>query len=94
MFNLGVLSPDDFYAVTECDEGGIDFIDRSTEEIPVLLTEDGLKKVISAFEKKMETLVYYPPLETQLSWQMIIIEQIKHFKRVIYYEALPLVNLL
>jgi hypothetical protein len=34
----------------------------------------------------METLIFYPPLKTQLSWQAIIIEQVKHFKRVIMGE--------
>ena len=36
----------------------------------------------------METLIYYPPEETQVSWQMIIIEQVKHFKRVLLGEEM------
>ena len=43
---------------------------------------EGLEKVIPAFEKKMETLVYYPSLETQLSLDMIVIEQVKHLKGI------------
>jgi len=82
LFNLGILSPDDFCTVIDGEGEGVDIIDKQTEK-PVLLTKDGLKKVITAFEKKMETIVYYSPLVTQLSWQMIIIEQVKHFKRVI-----------
>ena len=76
LFNLGVLSLEDFNVITE------------DEERPVLLTKDGLKKVIIAFQKKMDTLVHYPPAESQLSWQMIIIEQVRHLKRVILGEEM------
>ncbi len=39
--------------------------------------------MIAQFEKKMDTLLYYPPLEKQMSYSMIIYEQIRHFKRVV-----------
>jgi len=88
LFNLGVLSPDDFHEVIENEEGNTENSSLRKGEKPILLTKEGLKKVIPAFQKKMETLVFYPPLETQLSWQMIIIEQVKHFKRVILGEEM------
>ena len=52
----------------------------------MLLTKDGLKKVISQFEKKLETKIYYEPMNQQLSYKRIMREQINQFKRVINRE--------
>jgi len=85
LFNHGILSPIDFCTVPDGRDDDLDIIDKQVEK-PVLLTKDGLKKVIPVFEKKMETVVSYPPLADHLSWKMIIIEQVKHLKRVILGE--------
>jgi len=82
LFNHNVLSVELFRTVTDVDDTDTDN-SANDEERTILLTNEGLKKVITAFEKKMEALVYYPPLETQLSLDMIIIEQVKQLKRVI-----------
>jgi len=85
LFNHNVLSVESFHTITSVEDTDTDN-SVNDDEKAVLLTNEGLKKVISAFEKKMETLMYYPPLGTQLSLDMIIIEQVKHFKRVILGE--------
>ncbi|MCL2193339.1 MAG: hypothetical protein FWB78_08085 [Treponema sp.] len=58
------------------------------DERTVLLTKEGLKKVISAFENKMETLVHYLPSKNRLTLSAIIIEQVRHFKRVVFGEEM------
>jgi CRISPR-associated protein Cas1 len=82
LFNHNVLSPELFHTVTGVEDTEVDSSEDEGERT-ILLTNEGLKIVIPAFEKRMETLVYYPPLETQLSLDMIIIEQVKQLKRVI-----------
>jgi len=82
LFNRGVLSPLDFDIVDEFDDADM----GKDGEKAVLLNKDGLKKAITAFENKIETLLFYPVLETQMSLNMIIIEQVKHLKRVIQGE--------
>ena len=86
LINHGVLSPDDFHTVVNNDNIDMDSEIPDIEEKAVLLTKKGLNKVITAFEKKIDTLVYYPPLENQVSINKIIIEQVKHFKRVVLGE--------
>ena len=86
LFNHGVLSPDDFRTITDDENVSADSDVHDAGEKAVLLTKSGLNKVIPAFEKKIDTLVYYLPSETQLSINKIIIEQVKHFKRVILGE--------
>jgi len=86
LFNLGVLSSNDFYTVSDDESADMVPAIHDTNEKAVLLTKEGLSKVIPAFENKMETLVYYPPSETQVSLNMIVIEQVNHFKRVILEE--------
>lgn len=55
----------------------------SEKQIGVLLTKAGLKKVIGAFEAKMNSLVLYPPTTQKLSYAKIIYQQVLHYKRVV-----------
>lgn len=92
LFNLGVLNETDFHQVTFSG----DSVDYPLEKSPaageqaafksqkgVLLTQTGLRKVISQFEKKMDTPLFYQPLQKQLNYKQIVLQQVKHFKRVI-----------
>lgn len=96
LFNLGTLSKEDFREVTfggEDEEYPLEAVDRETRESAVvenkkgvLLTKEGLKKVITQFEKKIDTTYYYQPQNRGVSYKQIIREQVKHFKRVILGE--------
>jgi len=100
LFNLGILDKDDFEEVTfstrsidyPLQNDGQEIVDEDQEisayeeKKGVLLTKDGLKKVISQFEKKLETKIYYEPMNQQLSYKRIMREQINQFKRVINRE--------
>jgi CRISPR-associated protein Cas1 len=85
LFNLGMLSEDDFELVMDEDfpETGTD---RKNSEFPVWLTQKGLAKTISGFEKKVSSILYYQPLKAEIPLNNIIIEQVKHFKRVLLGE--------
>lgn len=52
----------------------------------VLLNKPALKKVISAFEGKMNSLILYPPSGQKISYTKIIYAQAEHYKRVILGE--------
>ena len=54
-----------------------------TDKKGILLTKAGLKKVIAAFENKMDTLILYSPTGQKISYSRIIYEQVEHYKRVI-----------
>ncbi|MEM5947015.1 CRISPR-associated endonuclease Cas1 [Spirochaetia bacterium 38H-sp] len=96
LFNLGILKKSDFIEKdfsSYDDEYPIDSDAREekiieTEEkiYGIILTKEGLKKVAHQFEEKMHTLIFYPPLNKKISYEKIIIEQIRHFKRVIIGE--------
>lgn len=100
LFNMGTLKETDFESVS-FDESDGDFpleqhleISGSDTEIDIteknscgiLLTKSGLKKVITAFENKMDSLIFYPPKNQKLSYAKIIYEQVIHYKRVILGE--------
>ena len=98
LFNLRTLSPDDFETKT-FSEDDVDFplesnhVPDSTDENQsesndsvlkaVLLTKDGIKKVIAAFEAKMDSTILYQPTNQKLPYKKIIYEQAEHYKRVI-----------
>lgn len=96
LFNMGTLKEDDFDSI-DFSEDDVDYPleasmppDSSTEKIAqenktkgVLLKKDALKKVISAFEQKMESSILYLPTGQRLSYQKIIYAQAEHYKRVI-----------
>lgn len=95
LFNKAVLDEADFRE-EQFSEESIDYPlqpDDTSEETEdhsiiserkgVLLNREGLKKVITHFEKKLETEIYYKPLLKRISYMKLIHEQVKHFKRVI-----------
>lgn len=99
LFNLGILAKTDFNSSVfsmddddqpldtpiEVQEGTV--VTESAERLSgVLLTNEGLKKVSNQFEEKMATLIFYPPIAEKISYQQVMIEQIKHFSRVLMGE--------
>jgi CRISPR-associated protein Cas1 len=99
LFNLGVLNKSDFSICvfsadddnqpldTPVDVQESTVVTESAERISgVLLTSEGLKKVSSQFEEKMSTLIFYPPTAEKISYQQVMIEQVKHFSRVLMGE--------
>ncbi len=96
LFNLAILKPDDFHEVIfsedsdnyplSLEEGGHDDESKSTvfrQKRGVLLTKDGLKKVITHLEKKINSTIYYQPLLKKITYKVLIHEQVKHFKRLL-----------
>jgi len=90
MFNLGILSEGNFDDVVFGEEsdyprpeesGEID--DFMPKKRGVLLTKEGLRKVITQFEKKLDTPFFYPPLDNRITYKKIFFEQVKHFRRVL-----------
>ena len=99
LFNLGTLKSEDFekkefssesedYPLELEQEKGDSDSDLNDEEnssakYGILLTKAGIKKVISAFEAKMNSLILYAPAEQKISYAKIIYRQVQHYKRVI-----------
>ncbi len=90
LFNLGVLSAGNFDDVSFAEDG--DYPRRpencesdydGPEKRGVLLTKEGLRKVITQFEKKLDTPFFYPPVDGRITYKKIFFEQIKHFRRVL-----------
>lgn len=77
LFNKGILKEEDFYSPEP----------KENEVRGVLIKKDQLKKVISHFEEKMNSEVYYSPGKKKYSWQRVIDKQVLHFKQVISGEV-------
>ncbi|ERP30768.1 CRISPR-associated endonuclease Cas1 [Chitinivibrio alkaliphilus] len=99
LFNRKSLTRDDFRVVTHDDEEdipGSSLEDGPIEDMKaVLLTKEGVGKTITAFEKKLEQEILYPPQQKRLAWTDIFRKQAAHIKRVIMEEELnfkPLVK--
>lgn len=98
LFNLGILQEDDFREVifsAENDEyplnPNLETDKKQTafqKKKGILLSRNGLRKVITHFEKKLETQLFHPPMEKRLSYKQLIFQQVKHFKRLIMGEEL------
>lgn len=92
LFNLGTLKNEDFeiqmfdsdaedFSLNDQDDGKGKTI--NTEKNAVLLTKNGMKKVIAAFEEKIDSLILYVPAGEKISYKKIIYEQAAHYKRVV-----------
>lgn len=60
---------------------------RITGKYPVILAPDAFGRVIEAFEKKLTTTFYYPPLERTITYAEAIVAQAAHYRKVIEGEA-------
>jgi CRISPR-associated protein Cas1 len=92
LFNLGVLSPGDFDDCDFSEDGDFPLAteeesqpgsEPESEKRGVLLTKEGLRKVITQFEKKLDTPFFYPPLEARITYKKLFFEQARHFRRVL-----------
>jgi CRISPR-associated protein Cas1 len=98
VFNLKTLTPADFIQTPGPeeeieDDGDSDltdaFGDKESETrenpsaLPVRLTDDGFKKFIAQFERKMAEKVRFPLTEQQFSYRDCIREQVRHFARLV-----------
>ncbi len=67
-------------------EDGVDTNREDKGKLPVQLTKDALKKVIQAFEKKLQTEFYYEPLDKVITYEKAIFEQARQYRKVIEEE--------
>ena len=91
-FNLKVLDLSDFEKHTT-EEGVKDFeesndesdedLERQGEGLPVRLTDNGFRKFVVQFERKMNQKIKYGLTGQQLSYRDCIREQVRHFARVV-----------
>lgn len=56
---------------------------QTTGKYPVKLQPDAFKRVIDAFEKKLTTIFFYPPVERNLTYGDAIIFQAGHYRKVL-----------
>ena len=89
LFNLGVFNNTDFTDELTDDENWDTSKeeDNKTNKVGVYLTEVGMKKTLSHFEKKLMTEHKYELKNKVLTYESIIHEQIKHYKKVLNGEC-------
>jgi len=93
MFNLGILNEEDFKEeiFDETSDGNPLYEERNADETQtglfqsvkgVLLTKEGLKKVITYLEKRLDDQIFYEQTMEKITYRKLIDEQVKHFRRV------------
>lgn len=97
LFNLGTLAPDDFREVDFSKEDDDYPLDQDEPAEPdaepvkavkgILLTDSGIKKAITGFERKLDTALHYPPEGRSIGWREIIRHQALAFKALVNGEA-------
>lgn len=84
LFNLAILTRDDFIISEDStellEEDDSDEI-MSSHPLPVKLSDDGMRKFITQFERKMAQKTKYHLTGHHLSYRDCIREQIRHFAR-------------
>ena len=86
LFNNDILSPEDFHTqnfAAADDEYPLDERDNDVDNKVrgVLLTKEGLKKVIARLEQKLNTEILHPNSGRRIKYKNIFFEQVQHFKR-------------
>lgn len=92
LFNMAVLKQEDFRTV--CMDNQVDSIESEPEspesiDVPgeytkaVLLTKEGLRKVVAKFEKKLQDEHLYEPAGKRINYKRMMHEQVKMYKRLV-----------
>lgn len=99
VINLKVLLPEDFVIdpAGETIDDGLDLADGSVSDgnsdtgskskLPVRLTDDGFRKYIVQYERKMSQKIRHPLRGQTLTYRDCIMEQVYHFSRYLRGEA-------
>ncbi len=82
---MNKVEKSEFFDVPEqrFSEDSIDLSIDDKGKLPVQLTKDALKKVIAAFEKKLQTEFYYEPLQRRISYEKAMFEQARLYRKVV-----------
>ena len=80
LFNMGVLKKEHF---READYNNPEEQSSKGTKLAILLTDDGYKKTLAQFERKLLEKHFYPLNGKVLSYDEILQEQIKQYKKVI-----------
>ncbi|HDT11494.1 MAG TPA: CRISPR-associated endonuclease Cas1 [bacterium] len=93
LFNLGILDENDFREeiFDETSNSNPLYEERNADETQtglfhsvkgVLLTKEGLRKVITHLEKRLDDQIFYESTMERITYRKLIDEQVRHFRRV------------
>lgn len=82
LFNMGVLREEHFRGEVYGDIDEEDEMIVEERRMAVLLTEQGMKKVLEQFERKMTETHFYSPIDKVLTYDQIVREQVLLYRKV------------
>jgi CRISPR-associated protein Cas1 len=83
LFNMGTLKPHDFHTEDVLDGTEEELVGDDVKQRAVLLTEEGMRKVLIQFEKKLSTEHTYPIQNKIISYDGILHGQVNQYKQVV-----------
>jgi CRISPR-associated protein Cas1 len=89
MINKKIIRPSDFYKPEDHEPAAFDFAETRPirENLPIILTHQGMKKFIVQFEDAMNRKTMYLPTGKRLSYREICLEQVRLLVRHLKGEA-------
>jgi CRISPR/Cas system-associated endonuclease Cas1 len=89
LINKKIIRLTDFYKPDEKEPAAFDFAEEESnlKNYPILLTHEGMKKYITAFEDRMNQKILYLPQGKRLSYRDICLEQVRLLARHLKDEA-------
>ncbi len=88
--NKKMVTPRDFIVQPEAEipPEGEEMEELTSEDYPVLLTHEGIKKFITQFEARLQERTFYLPQERRLTYRDICLEQVRKLVRHLKGEEL------
>jgi CRISPR-associated protein Cas1 len=85
LINKRIIRSLDFFRPEDREPAAFDFADTDNpkEGYPILLTHQGMKKFITAFEGRLNQKVLYLPQAQRLSYRQIILAQVRRLVRTL-----------
>jgi CRISPR-associated protein Cas1 len=89
LINRRIIRPQDFFRPEDREPAAFDFAEPEVikENYPILLTHQGMKKFITAFEGRLRQKVLYLPRGQRLGYRDVCLEQVRLWVRHLQGEA-------
>jgi CRISPR-associated protein Cas1 len=87
--NKGIIRTKHFFRPEEREPAAFDFAETEPvrEEYPIILTHEGMKRFITAFEDRLNRRILYPPTGKRLTFRGVLLEQVRRFASLLSDES-------
>ncbi len=85
VINRGIIQTKHFFRPEQREPAAFDFAetDPIREDYPIILTHEGMKRFVTAFEERLNVRILYEPSGKRLNYRGVLLEQVRRFANLL-----------